>query len=107
MPPANDNGEVAPATFPYISIGTASDSAENYDCIYGHDIIFQIDAWSLYPGYAEVRRIANAIVLAFREHDFSLMENALVTFEHWRTDYMRDGDVSHASVRFTAWIEQP
>lgn len=106
-PPAEDNGAVPAAKYPYISIGPSSSTADNADCIYADDVIFQIDAWAQGRGYVTVRKIADAIKRAFRDYDFQLQHNALVTFDYWRTDINRIGDINHASVRFTATIEQP
>lgn len=106
-PPTNDQGQVAPSIFPYVSIGPSSIQAEDADCIYGHDIVFQLDAWSLELPQKQMRDIANAVRLALRDWEPTLSNNALVSFNHWRTDYIRDGNVNHASIRFTAFIEQP
>ncbi len=105
--PVNDHGEVSPAIFPYVSIGPTSAFSDNAECVITDDITFQIDAWSIDVGMPQVRRLAHAIRSAFRDYEFSLTENALVLFEHDRTDYLRDSDVKHASIRFTAVVEQP
>lgn len=81
--------------------------ANDAECIYGMDIMIQVDAWSDAVGYPQVRNMADAIRKAFRGYEFSLATNALVTFDHDRTDYIRDGEINHASVRFTALVEQP
>ncbi|OIS91933.1 DUF3168 domain-containing protein [Brucella cytisi] len=106
-PPTNDQGQVAPSIFPYVSIGPSSSTADDADCVYGHDIIFQIDVWSLELPQRQMREIANAVRLALRDWEPTLSDNALVDFRYWRTDYIRDGAINHASVRFTAFIEQP
>lgn len=106
IPPLNQSGEVAAALFPYVSIGFASYATEDADCVYGGEITFQIDAWSVYQGTTEVRKMAHAIRSAFRDYEFSLDANALVTFDHLRTDFLRDGMVKHAAVRFTAVVEE-
>lgn len=106
-PPADDKGIVPAAKYPYISIGPSSSTSEDADCIVADDVVFQIDAWSKGNSYVLVRKMADAIRRAFRGYDFQLQQNALVTFDYWRTDITRVGDVNHASVRFTAIIEQP
>lgn len=105
--PTDDNGAVSAARFPYVSIGPTSAFSDDADCIFADNITFQIDAWSIDVGMPEVRRIAHAIRQAFRGFDIVLAQNALVLFEHDRTDYIRDGDIKHASIRFTAVIETP
>lgn len=94
-------------TRPYISIGPSNYITEDVDCIYGGEVMIQIDAWSDAGVMTEVRTIADAVRKAFRSHEFPLTANALVAFDHWRTDYIVDGALKHASVRFTAIVEQP
>jgi len=77
------------------------------DCIFADDIIFQLDVWSIEPAKKQMRDVANAVRLATRGWEPVLTANALVTFEYWRTDYIKDGAINHASIRYTAIIEQP
>lgn len=106
-PPADDKGVVPPAKFPYVSLGAASANADDADCIDSDDIVFQIDAWSSLPGRKQVAEIANAIRQALRQWEPPLAQNALVTFDYWRTDYIRIPDINHASIRYTALVERP
>ncbi|RJG46502.1 DUF3168 domain-containing protein [Mesorhizobium sp. DCY119] len=107
QPPLDQNGNVQATTYPYISIGPSNFQSEDADCIDGGEVMIQIDAWSIEPGHPQVRNIADAIRKAFRGSDITLAQNALATFEHWRTDYIANGTLKQASVRFTAIIEQP
>ena len=94
--------------YPHISIGPSSYQSADADCLISGEVMVQIDAWSKQGlTNSEVRRMADAIRAALRDWHPTLTANALVTLEHWRTDYLRDGEVQHASVRFTAIIEQP
>lgn len=95
------------AQMPYISIGPSSFDSDDADCVSGGEVMIQIDAWSKDAGRAELRRMADAIRKALGGWEPTLTTNALVTFEHWRTDYLTDGVIHHASVRFTAIIEEP
>jgi hypothetical protein len=106
-PPQDQNGNVARATYPYVSMGPSNFQAEQIDCVEGGEFMIQIDAWSMEPGQPEVRRIADAIRVAFRDFEPTLSTNALVTMEHWRTDYIRDEGRKQASIRFTGFVEQP
>ena len=106
-PPLNQDGEVPVTLFPYISIGPMNYQAENVDCVVGGEVTIQIDAWSIEPQRTQVMNMADAIRKAFRDYEFALTDNAVVLFEHWRTDYIVNGTVKHASVRFTAIIEEP
>lgn len=105
IPPLNQSGQVAQSLFPYISLGPCSYTAQDAECIYGGELTIQIDGWSIYQGNTEARRIGDAIRRALRDHEFLLDQNALVTFDHLRTDYITEGLVKHASVRFTAIVE--
>lgn len=105
--PTDDNGAVSAARFPYVSIGPTTSISDDADCIFADDITFQIDAWSIDVGMPEVRNIAYAVRQAFRGFELVLTQNALVSFEHERTQYIRDGDVKHAAIRFTALTESP
>jgi len=106
-PPLNQNNEVAATTFPYISIGPVNYQADDAECIVGGEIMVQVDAWSLEPQRTQMMDMADAIRKAFRDYEFELADNAVVLFEHWRTDYIVDGAIKHASVRFTAIVEEP
>lgn len=105
-PPQNQNGTIK-AKLPYISLGPSSFVPVLIDCIKGGEISLQIDAWSDAPGQPEVRRLADAIASALTDQDLVLTDNALVTFEHLRTDFLSDGTIKHASVRFAATVEEP
>lgn len=97
----------ATATKPYISIGPSNYATEDADCVYGGEVMIQVDAWSEATVLSEVRRIADAVRKAIRSADLSLTTNALVTLDHWRTDYIVDGAIKQASVRFTGIVEEP
>lgn len=90
---------------PYISLGPTSYDEEYTDCIRGGEFMVQIDCWSTKTTRDEVRAMAGAVRKALRT-DITLDENALVTLEHWRTDYLTDGTTRHASVRFTGVVEE-
>lgn len=106
-PPTDDKGQVAPSIFPYVSIGPTSAEQANADCIYADDIVFQLDVWSLQPAQKQMRDIADAVRRSLRGWEPSLSVNALVTLDYWRTDYIKDGNINHASIRYTATVEQP
>jgi hypothetical protein len=105
-PPRDNNGAVT-AMLPYSSIGPSNYQSEEIDCITGGEVMIQIDAWSDYPGKTEVRRLAHAVKTALHDYDLPVTENAVVTFQHWRTDYLTDGAIQHASIRFTGIVEEP
>lgn len=102
IPPASG------AAYPYISIGYTDYRTEDYDCAYGGEITIQVDCVSSTNSYAQVRQMASAVRSALRDWEPELPTNALVTLDHWRTDYNRiDGAINHASIRYTAIVEEP
>lgn len=94
------------AFLPYATLGPSSYTIEQVDCIDGGEIMIQVDVWSNEPGQAEVTRVAGLVREALKDFDPSLSENALVEFTHWRTDFLIDGAIKHAAMRFTAIVEE-
>lgn len=92
---------------PYISIGPSNYVAELIDCIDGGEIMMQIDCWSESTTMKEIRDIADAVRRALRNWEPALATNAIVTFDPWRTDFITDGAIKQAALRYTAIIEEP
>lgn len=96
---------------PYISMGPTTTIPDDYDCVDGEEITFQLDAWSWGSGEAygsvEVRKIADAVKRALHDADLALSNNALVTLRHELTRILRDPDnvTNHAAIQFTATVE--
>lgn len=97
---------LAETALPYISLGPAIYTIEQIDCIEGGEIMLQVDAWSNRPGQAEVAVLAGLVRKSLRGFAPELTDNALVEFSHWRTDYLIDGSIKHAAMRFTAIVEE-
>lgn len=91
---------------PYVSLGPAIYTIEQIDCIEGGEIMLQIDAWSNRPGQAEVVRLAGLVRESLKGFFPTLTENALVEFTHERTDFLVNGAIKHASIRFIAIVEE-
>lgn len=105
----NKVADIAPASWsmPFISLGPSTFTPDNAECVTGGEAMLQIDGWSDATVLSEMRILAEAIRSALVDWEPALTTNALVTFEHWRTDYISAEPLKHASVRFTAFIEQP
>lgn len=105
--PLDAAGNVPVANFPYVSFGPGQVLPDNFECITGSEIYLQLDAWSREPGFAEVRKIANAVRLALHGYDLPLTENALVSLEYDGRRDMRDpdGKTSHSAITFKAVVE--
>lgn len=92
---------------PYISIGPSNYVAELVDCIDGGEVMIQIDCWSDATVLSQVRQVADAVRRALRNWEPTLATNALVSFEPWRTDFITDGNLKQAALRYTAIVEEP
>ncbi|MFU0504117.1 DUF3168 domain-containing protein [Pseudaminobacter sp. NGMCC 1.201702] len=95
------------AEMPYISIGPGNYQTEDVDCVYGGEAMIQVDVWSKASVLSESRLIAGAVRSALRGWEPALATNSVVTFDHWRTDYIEDDPIKHVSIRYTAIIEEP
>lgn len=94
------------ARLPYVTLGPMVYTIENIDCIDGGEIMIQIDVWSNEPGQAEVSLLAGHVRNALKGFAPALADNALVEFIQDRTDFLRDGEIKHASIRFRAIVEE-
>ncbi|SOC93555.1 Protein of unknown function [Rhizobium sp. AN5] len=101
-------GDIPQSTWtrPYISIGPSNYVAELIDCIDGGEVMIQVDCWSDATVLSQVRQVADAVRRSLRNWDPPLATNALVSFEPWRTDFITDGAIKQASLRYTAIIEE-
>jgi hypothetical protein len=97
---------LAETALPYISLGPAVYTIEQIDCIDGGEIMLQVDVWSNRPGQAEVAVLAGLVRESLKGFFPELSQNALVEFTHERTDFLRDGAIKHASIRFVAIVEE-
>lgn len=105
----NRIGDIPQSTWakPYISIGPSNYIAELIDCVEGGEIMMQVDCWSDATVLSQVRQVADAVRRALRNWDPLLPTNALVSFEPWRTDFITDGAIKQAALRFNAIVEEP
>lgn len=97
----------AKAPLPLISIGPTGYQSHDITCMTSGNVMLQIDAWSEQRNLSEIRQLAEAIRSALRDWEPNLPTNALVTLDHWRTDYINEGEIQHASIRYNAIVEQP
>jgi hypothetical protein len=95
--------------FPYVALGTTSETQADADCLVAMEVGLRIDGWSRAIGKGEVLRIADAIRAALHRYEPELADNALVFLEWMRTDGLRDPDglTSHSVSEFRAVVEQP
>lgn len=112
VPEKQVNGVIVPdVVSPYVSFGPATVISEDYDCIDGLEVTFQIDAWSWGSGLAygsvQVRQIAGIIRKALHKAELALNDNAFVSIRHELTRILRDSDgvTNHAAIQFTALVE--
>lgn len=104
---SNRVADIPPDTWakPYIAIGPSNFIPDDYDCIDGGEAMIQIDCWSDATVLSQVRQMADAVRIALKNWTPTLATNRAVSFEHLRTDYIQNGAIKQASVRFTAIID--
>lgn len=97
------------AEFPYVTVGEGDETSDDADCITGFEISLDIDVWSRELGFPEAKKITDAVRRALRSPDLVITENALVSFEHRQSRFLRDPDgiTAHAVMTFEAIVEQP
>lgn len=95
-------------TFPYISFGPVQALSDDYECITGYDVTFQIDVWSREAGRVQALRIADQVRRAILSADLSLTDNAFLMATHRDTRVFLDPDglTTHAVVIFSVFVEQ-
>ncbi|MGE3874094.1 MAG: DUF3168 domain-containing protein [Parvibaculaceae bacterium] len=96
------------ARFPYVSIGSSFEIADDADCIEAVEISFRIDIWSRKSGFPEALKIADMVRSLIHDQELPLPDNALVLIRHRRLDKLRDPDglTSHVVLEFTAIVER-
>jgi hypothetical protein len=97
---------LAESRLPYVSLGPSIYTIEQIDCIEGGEIMLQVDAWSNDPGQSQIAILAGLVRDSLKGFFPILTDNALVEFTHERTDFLRDGAIKHASIRFMAIVEE-
>lgn len=112
VPEKQVNGVIVPdVASPYVSFGPTTIISDDYECIDGLEVTFQIDAWSWGSGLAygsvQVRQIAGIIRKALNKAELALNDNAFVSIRHELTRILRDSDgvTNHAAIQFTALVE--
>lgn len=95
------------AVLPYVTIG--DDDIHQYDvrCKKAFRVFFQVDGWSEYGGYKEVKDIAQTAQDALHEYPLEINGYRVISVNHVKTNYLRepDGILSHSVSDFVAYIE--
>lgn len=110
--PENQDGTPNVAS-PYISFGPTSGVPDDYDCMDGVEITFQVDVWSWGDGEAygsaQCHKISDTVRRALHNAELTLAQNALVTLtcELFRILRDPDGVTNHGVIQFTAVVETP
>lgn len=101
-------GDIPQSTWvkPYVSIGPSNYVIDDVDCVNGGEVMIQVDCWSEATVLSEIRRVAGAVRAALKGWEPTLATNAVVSFDHWRTDHVTNGALKHASLRYTAIVEE-
>lgn len=102
----------APA-MPYVSIGPTSSLPDDFDCLDGEEISFQLDVWSQGANEAyssaECRRIVDQVKRLLHNAELSLSVNAVASLQLELKRIVRDPDgvTNHGILQFTAVVETP
>ncbi|MDI7923403.1 DUF3168 domain-containing protein [Ferirhizobium litorale] len=109
QPPADLNGVVPAATYPYVTLGEAQTIRDDATCVRGGEIYLTLHAWSRAVGFPEVKRIADAVADSLHDAPLALATNRLNSIEYRQTRVFRDPDgiTSHAVIEFVAFTEKP
>jgi hypothetical protein len=99
----------APATYPYVTIGEAQTIRDDATCVSGGQVYLTLHAWSIKPGFPEVKQVADAVVESLHLAPITLPTNRLISIMHRQTRTFRDADglTSHAVIEFVANTEKP
>jgi len=95
------------AKLPYVTIGDDDIHQEDVTCKNAFRVFFQVDGWSEYGGYKEVKDIAQAAYDALHEYPLAIDGYRVISVNHVKTNYLRerDGILSHSVSDFVAYIE--
>lgn len=106
--PLNTNGDVAAATFPYVTIGETQTLADDATCITGEQVYLTLHAWSREKARPQARQIAGEIKAALHRQEMALPTWRLVSLNYQTTRVFRDPDgiTSHAVIEFVARVER-
>jgi hypothetical protein len=97
--------------FPYISVGPSSAVPDDFDCVGGEEITFQLDVWTNGAneayGSVQCRKVSAAVKRALHDAELSLSVNALVTLQLEAMRILTDPNpaIHHGALTFTATVE--
>jgi hypothetical protein len=91
--------------FPYIVIGDDTESDWSTATEAGSEHAVVIHAWSRADGRKETKRVANAVRDALDGAELDITGQALIGIRHLETSFTRDGETTHATLRFRAVLE--
>ncbi len=106
--PVDNNGNVAAATFPYVTIGESQTLVDDATCITGEQVFLTLHAWSREKARPEARQIAGEVKAALHRYEATLPTWRLVSLNYRNTRVFRDPDgiTSHAVIEFVASVER-
>ena len=94
-------------TLAYVTVGDGQNVPDQVQGLNGAEVYAALHVWSRGSGWAECKRIADALYDALNEADLSLGGSRCVLIDHDGTNYLRDpdGKTKHAVVTFRALTE--
>jgi len=93
--------------FPYIVLGDTQEIDDSVQCLDASEIFVDVHAWTNTPGFADIKRLTNAIRRVIHNADLVLDEERCVSIRHRITRTFPDQDivVKHSIVTFSALTE--
>ncbi|MFS2324615.1 DUF3168 domain-containing protein [Brucella sp. H1_1004] len=94
---------------PYVVMGDFDEHRADVTCVGSRVIYATLHAWSNYGGgFAEVKKVAEAVADALHDAPLQLPTNRLVSLHNRQTRTFRDldGIHSHAVIELTAYVDK-
>jgi len=93
------------ASWPYITVGEATETPANAHTFIGRDTTVNLHVWSKYRGFAEANAVANRVttLLDHRPAELDVGDGQYVTairFEFGQTLRDEDPEIRHVVIRF-------
>lgn len=98
----------ADAQLPYVQFSKSSSARDHMSCVRSWTLYPDIDVWSSDVGFAEVKRIMDAVAECIDGAALVLETMRLAMIIEYKTDVFRDADglTSHGVVTFKAIVEK-
>lgn len=96
------------APYPYVVIGEAIETPNNWHGGHGRDTTVNLHVWSRQRGFSEANRIADRITQLLDHQPMTVPGHAVISVRHEFSQTLRDTDpeIRHVPIRFRITTEQ-